>query len=133
MTYRDVHKVHVRDADKMMFDEPGVIGTGGNSGFQAINLAAQFGAKKILLTGFDMHRANGVHWYGPNPSNMNNPGDGNFVRWRRALDDQAGILAAMGIEVINASDGTALTCFRQQSIEKTLNDWGYAEKHLDRV
>jgi len=125
--YRDLHKVYVQTEDRMLFDEPAVIGTGGNSGFQAINLACQFGATRILLIGFDMHGANGVHWYGlNNPNNMNNPGEVNFVRWRNALNSQSGILAAMGVDVVNTSPSSALVCFRQQSIDKTLGEWGYA-------
>jgi hypothetical protein len=86
-TYRDVHKIEVRDHDLMLFEEPGVIGSGGNSGFQALNIAAQFGATRILLIGFDMHAAKGAHWYGMNGwKNASNPMDTNYVHWRKALD-----------------------------------------------
>lgn len=120
-----MHKIEVVDHDKMLFDEPGVIGSGGNSGFQAINIAAQFGATRILLIGFDMHGANGVHWYGRNVGrNMNNPLDHNYVHWRTAFDKQAKVLAAMGIEVVNASPDSALVCFEHKTIEHTLAGWG---------
>src|SRR5690606_24056968 len=42
--------------------EPGLIHYGSNSGFQAVNLALQFGAKVIRLVGFDM-QPNG-HFFG---------------------------------------------------------------------
>ena len=42
------------------------IGGGGNSGFQALNLALQWGARKIILVGFDLTDENGLHWYGRN-------------------------------------------------------------------
>lgn len=123
-SFRDVHKIEVRDHDKLLFAEPGVIGSGGNSGFQALNIAAQFGARRILLVGFDMHGANGVHWYGRNTwRNANNPGDSNYVRWRAAFATQAPVLAAMGIEVVNASAESALTCFPATTIEETLAAW----------
>lgn len=122
--YRDVHKIEVVDHARMLFEEPGTIGSGGNSGFQAINIAAQFGATRILLIGFDMHAANGVHWYGKNAwRNANNPMDHNYVRWRDALAKQAGVLKAMGIEVINASPDSALVCFERRSVEETLRAW----------
>lgn len=123
--YRDVHKIEVRDHDRMLFDEPGVIGSGGNSGFQAINIAAQFGATKILLLGFDMHPAAGVHWYGRNGwRNAGNPRDHDYAHWRRALSKQAGVLSRMDIDVVNASQGSALTCFRQASVDEALAGWG---------
>jgi hypothetical protein len=50
----------VRDHDRMLFEEVGVVGWGGNSGFHAVNLAAQFGAKKILLVGIDFTVAYGA-------------------------------------------------------------------------
>jgi hypothetical protein len=124
-TYRDVHKIEVCDHNRMLFDEPGVIGSGGNSGFQAINIAAQFGVARILLIGFDMHGANGVHWYGRNTGrNMNNPLDHNYVRWRDALNRQSRVLSDMGIEVINAAPDSALVCFEKASIEDSLRAWG---------
>jgi alpha-glucuronidase len=108
----------------MLFDEPGVVGSGGNSGFQAINIAAQFGASRILLIGFDMHAAAGVHWYGHNGwHNASNPSDYNYIHWRQALTKQSRVLGGMGIDVVNGSQGSALTCFRSSSVERTLMDW----------
>lgn len=124
-TYRDLHKIEIDECDRLLFDEPGRVGSGGNSGFQAINLAAQFGARRILLIGFDFHGASGLHWYGPNVGRgMRNPKDTNFARWRAALASQAGTLARMGIEVVNASRGSALTCFDTASIDGALATWG---------
>lgn len=108
----------------MLFDQPGIVGSGGNSGFQAVNLAAQFGSPRILLIGFDMHTGSGLHWYGRNTWNMaNNPNDGNLMRWRDAFTKQAPMLKAMGIEVINASPDSALRCFEHKTIEHALKDW----------
>lgn len=122
--YRDIHKIEVRDHNRMLFDEPGVIGSGGNSGFQALNLAAQFGARRILLIGFDMHAANGVHWYGRNVGkNMSNPGDHHYVRWREALRKQAGVLLSMGVDVVNASPDSAVTAFPKLTIDQALASW----------
>lgn len=109
----------------MLFDEPGVVGSGGNSGFQAINIAVQFGAEKILLIGFDMHAAGGVHWYGRNRwKNANNPLDHNYVHWRKALGKQAKVLHGMGVDVVNVSETSALTCFRHAGIEQAMMGWG---------
>lgn len=123
-TYRDLHKIEISDEDRFLFDVPGLVGSGGNSGFQAVNIAAQFGANRILLIAFDMHTGGGLHWYGPNVGNqMNNPNDVNLMRWRDAFAKQAGSLRRRGIEVVNASPDSALVCFPHGTIEETLAAW----------
>lgn len=105
----------------MRFDEVGKIGGGGNSGFQALNLAVQLGATRVLLIGFDMHDRGGVHWYGRNNwVGANNPTDSNFRRWIRALNIAAPVLANRGVEVVNASPFSDLQCFPKASIEEWL-------------
>jgi hypothetical protein len=107
--------------DKLVFEEVGIIGSGGNSGFQALNLALQWGAKKILLVGFDMTDASGVHWYGRNNwRDANNPNDNNFKRWIAAFDGTVTVLKQRGIEVINCSPFSALQRFPKMSIEDAL-------------
>ncbi len=81
----------------------------------------QFGAKRVLLVGFDMSAESGFHWYGRNGWHMaNNPMDHNFKRWIAAFDIAAPVLEAMGVEVVNCSLNSALTCFTKQSIEDAL-------------
>jgi hypothetical protein len=122
--FPDVHKIEVVDEDRLLFEEPGRVGAGGNSGFQAVNLAAQFGVDRILLIGFDMHTGAGLHWYGRNAWRMaRNPGPVNLMRWRDAFVSQAPVLLRRGIEVINASPDSALTCFEHRSIDAALKAW----------
>jgi hypothetical protein len=116
-------KVEIKDKlyDKLLFGQVGVVGSGGNSGFQALNLAVQFGAKRILLVGFDMQ---GEHWYGRNNwDQAGNPSIWNFPRWVRAFNNAAPQLAERGIEVFNASQVSELKCFRKRSIEETMQQW----------
>ncbi|OBQ68930.1 hypothetical protein EFV37_29265 [Mesorhizobium loti] len=102
----------------------GTVGAGGNSGFQALNLAVQFGAKRILLVGFDMTDRNGIHWYGRNTwHGANNPNESNFRRWIEAFDKAAPVLSAMGVQVINTFQGSAMRCFPRRSIEDMLAEW----------
>lgn len=84
---------------------------GGNSGFQALNLAVQFGAKRIILVGFDMRLDLGVHWHGPHGKGLNNPRDILFASWRDALNGAAASLAGLGVEILNASPVSALTAY----------------------
>lgn len=123
----DIRKVRVpsphTEADKrpwMLMEPRGVIGTGGNSGFQALNLCAQFGAKRILLVGFDMTLEHGSHWHGDHIDGFRNPEAELMAKWRRTLDAQANTLSEYGIDVINTSPLSALRNFRKATIEEVM-------------
>ena len=64
--YGDVHLIRIAMHDDEPIFEPGLVGSGGNSAFQAVNLAVQFGARLVCLVGIDMHNRSGLHWYGRN-------------------------------------------------------------------
>jgi hypothetical protein len=99
---------------------PGYIGSAGNSGFQAINLAVHLGASKIVLVGFDMRLDLGTHWHGDHEGQLRNPSLENVIRWRRLIDEAAGELAELGIEVVNASKVSALTAYPIMSLDEAL-------------
>lgn len=94
--------------------------TGGNSGYQAIHLATHFGAKRIVLLGFDMQLGKDKrrHWFGNHPGSLN--ATGNFPAWIRAFNKLAPTLEKAGVEVVNCSTATALTCFPRAKLEDTL-------------
>lgn len=91
-----------------------------NSGFTAINLAARFGASRLLLVGFDVRVDRGLHWHGVHDRRLNNPDEGRTMRWRRILDDAALPLADAGFEVINCSPISALTAYPKMTLEAAL-------------
>lgn len=98
-----------RRTDTMIFDQPGVIGCGGgNSGFQAVNLAINFGARRIALCGFDY---GGKHWHEDHPPALRNPTADQFKRWRTHLDNAAPAIAARGVEVVNLSESSTLKAY----------------------
>lgn len=107
----------------MLMEPRGTIGTGGNSGFQGINLAAQFGARRIILVGFDMHLNDGSHWHGDHIAGLRNPEAELMEKWRRVLDAQANTLSEYGIDVVNVSPGSALRNFRKTTIEGAIDRW----------
>lgn len=129
--FPDIQKVEIGKngtggyTDRMLFDRPGEeIGGGGNSGFQALNLAVQFGARRVLLVGYDMTDRSGVHWYGRNRWPMsNNPNESNFRRWLAAFEGAKPLLDARGVEVVNTSSISAMKTFRRRSIEDALKEW----------
>lgn len=95
------------------------IHTGGNSGYQALGLAALWGASRIVLLGYDMQKSGGKsHWHGDHPKGLGN--GGNLARWAGAMGGLARDLAHSGIEVINCSRMTALKCFPRQSLAQAL-------------
>jgi hypothetical protein len=123
-----VQKIDIqRDHDNIVLEPIGTTGNGRNSGFQALNLAIQFGANRILLLGYDCHDRGGVHHYGRNTAmGMSNPGLDNFNRWRWAFDNAAPKIAALGIDVVNTSPNSEIKAFRKQGVAETLVEWGLA-------
>lgn len=96
----------------------GKIRTGWNSGYVAIQVAAQFGATSILLLGYDMQpSATGQHhWHGAHP-------DGSHPQYRRCLavfDTLADPLRERGIDVVNCSRSTALRTFPCRPLSSVL-------------
>ena len=125
--FKDIKILELEKYDDFIrLETPGTVGAGGNSGFQAVNLVAQFGAKKILMIGFDMdHRTRYPHWYGRNNGpGRTNPDHFNYDRWRKAFTQSSAILHDAGIEVINASLKSTLKCFKMMSVGETLEEWG---------
>lgn len=92
--------------------KPGRIGSGGNSGHQAIGLAYAFGARRIVLLGYDMQRTDGeTHHHGNHAGRL--PNGGNFHEWRERMNDLAIDLRRQGVTVHNATRQTALKCFER--------------------
>lgn len=96
--------------------EPDTINGGGNSGYAGIHLAATFGAKRILLLGFDMQRTGGKeHWHGKHEGGL--PNGNGFPRWMQALDTLYADLTKMGVELINCTRETAWQTAPRMPIE----------------
>lgn len=119
--FRDVRQVRLRPVAKMLVGETGLLGCGlrtggGHSGFQAMNLAIQFGSKRLLLVGFDMKGGRrqkaeaGVAKVDPRRTE----------EWRVALDAAAGQIAELGVEVVNCSPGSALKAFQTSTLKNAL-------------
>lgn len=121
--FKDVRLVKVEKfCNELLLDKPGTLGAGGNSGFQALNLALQFGVKRILLIGYDMRIDLGEHWHKRHPAPMSNPHPvSNLPRWRKALDGAAPKLKALGVEVINCSPVSELRAYPKKSLDEVLN------------
>lgn len=121
----NIHKVDIElNSNRMETEKPGVLGRGGNSGFQGLNIAVQFGCKRVLLIGFDMHDRSGPHWYGRNNWPMaNNPDDTHFRTWMAAFEKCKPDLDALGVEVFNASPISVMKTFPRIGIADALSLW----------
>lgn len=83
---------------------------GMSSGYVAVHLAAQLGARRIVLIGFDMRPVGGKeHYFGEHPREIRKTMP--FDRWVPNFGQLERILTAMDVQVLNATPDSALTCF----------------------
>lgn len=127
--YKDIYRIDIErkpGCDVILTEKPGRTGSGGNSGFQALNLAVQFGATGILLIGFDMRSdGNSPHWYKRNEwPGSSNPMEDNYSRWRKAFDGSVAILNELRVDVVNCSEYSSLRCYRKATVQDALKGWG---------
>lgn len=97
--------------------EPSHIATGGNSGFQALNLAVLHGHKRILLLGFD-YKNTGKHFFGAHPGSLNKHPD--MRLWVDRMNKAAPIIKSAGVEVINCNHQSAIHCFKFEKLADCL-------------
>lgn len=89
-----------------------------NSGQRAIQLAVHLGAGRVLLLGYDASLENVTHWHGEHPDGMHNPDVKEVTQWKKDFSLLNKILP--GVEIINCSRHTALTCFERKNLEAAL-------------
>ena len=111
----DVHIVRQIGGRGISTDPAGVM-TGSNGGYQALNIAVLAGAKRILLLGIDMK---GKHWHPEHPAPTH---EAHYLQYAVHFSEAAKILKKMGIEVLNCSPISALTCFPKVDIASLLPD-----------
>lgn len=96
-----------------------VVSMNANSGAQAINLAMLFGAKQILLLGFDMRDVNGkAHHFGQHPQPLVQTQL--YAHWIRCLAIAKPDAVERGVQIINCTPGSALHCFDEKPLEEAL-------------
>jgi hypothetical protein len=93
---------------------------GANSGYQAMNLAYLFGAKKMILLGFDCKRGpnNESHHHGDHPGGLNKSMP--LHTWIKNFRKLAEDLREENVAVINATRESALECFEKINLEVAL-------------
>ena len=95
------------------------IHTGGNGGYQAVNLAFHFGARRIVLVGYDMQATGGQpHWFGEHPQPLSR--SRNFASWRERFGVLAADLHLADVRVTNCTRQSALACFPMGNLTEVL-------------
>lgn len=101
----------VRDVE--LIPRTGPIYTHTNSGLLGIEVARTLGATRVLLLGFDMM---GSHFFGPHPKPMRNTTEQRFKVFR----DQFRDYPLNGLDVVNCTAGSALTCYPMARLEDVI-------------
>ncbi|RJP54178.1 MAG: hypothetical protein C4583_03345 [Anaerolineaceae bacterium] len=107
------------DIDGRLSLTPGLIGRGGNGGFQAFNLLLQWGARQIGIV-LDYC---GKRWHGAHPNGNHGQREGTLANWRATFDAVAPYAAALGADVINLAHHSALTAFPKLSVAEAIERW----------
>lgn len=98
--------------------DPESLTTGYCSGYQAIGLAVHLGATRIVLLGYDMgrDRKGPAHFFGAHRDKSEPP----YKLCLKTFQTLVAPLQAAGVDVVNCSRQTALTCFRRDDLERVL-------------
>lgn len=112
---------YLRETGVDGFDpEPGTVRHGSNSGHQAVHLAAQLGAREIIIVGMDFTDKDFArdHWFGRHTGNMDMCSD--TAKWRQRLQTLTDALAERGVQVLNASLSSTIKWLPTVSLENRL-------------
>lgn len=90
-----------------------------NSGCCAGAIAIASGATRIVLLGYDAGFSGGrKHWHADHPNGLENAAS--IMHWPRLFGLLAKSARRSGVEVVNASRQTLLTCFPRAQLEAVL-------------
>lgn len=105
-----LHFIDFKPTDKWSND-PTWIASGGNSGFQALNLAVLQGASQVILLGYDMGFTIKKHWWTGTVSR--NIRSSNYLEWIEKFNAAAPLIP---VPVINCTRGGNLNAFPRKAL-----------------
>jgi hypothetical protein len=99
---------------------PDCVRSAKNSGGAALNVAVHLGASRIVLLGYDMSVAKNKerHFFGNHPRGLNT--NRKYDHWIQLVETMATPLKEHGIDVVNCSRSSALTCFPRRPLRDVL-------------
>lgn len=108
----------LRQTGNSGFDpDAGALRTGCNSGYQAIHLAVHFGARKIILCGYNL---SGPNFHGRHVDGLRTTDEAHYGLFLSKYPTLVEPLRARGVDVVNCTPNTALKCFRVGNLENEL-------------
>lgn len=114
--YPDVMKLRNTGSQGLERDPKG-LKNGRNSGYAALNLAYHYGATRMILLGYNLQPRHGKsHFFGDHPNKQQSP----YAMFRRVFQSIVKPLEKSGIEVINCTTESALTCFPKGNLRDVL-------------
>lgn len=100
--------------------DPTGLRTGQHSGYQAINLAVHFGARRIVLLGYDLRADDAQpHYFGPHPWPTRSWHELGPL-FRAHYETLRAPLETLGVTLVNCSRETALESVPRASLQETL-------------
>lgn len=112
--------------------DPTGIYTGQNSGYQAVGVGVLFGSRRFVLVGYDMRAhehpetepgRSGIalrhHWFGNHPWKSD---PGTYYQFRREFLQMVPTALLNGIEILNATPGSALDAFPMVDLARLVAD-----------
>lgn len=97
--------------------EPDALRTGHNSGYAAVNLAVLFGARTVILLGYDMGFSKGQkHFFKESGQVQPSP----YETFIRAFATMVEPLKQAGVEVVNCSRISKLECFPKADLSDVI-------------
>lgn len=118
-----VHFLRIdRGQGVVISQDPRAIVTGGNSGYQAVNIAALAGADPIILVGYDAKPTRGAdgelrhHDFGEHPDKTFPP----YGMINAHFVAMAQVARERGLRILNATPGSALECFERVDLAAVL-------------
>ena len=120
--FKDLIRVDVHpEGNNLYMERFGYLSAGGNSGWQAMNLVAQMGARGIMMVGID---CTGSHWHGRHLPPMTNPDESNFLRWLDVFNKGKLAFDQLDIDVVNCSPISRVKVYPKMTIPEALERWG---------
>lgn len=115
--FPDVQLIGMGAVDGLSAD-PSKITHGKNSGHQAVSLAIAFGAARVILLGYDMSATKGKagHFFGDHRGGAMSP----YPTFRAHFETLARAAKVRGIQIVNCSRQTALTCVPRGTLADAL-------------
>lgn len=111
----DIHMLRNAGVDGLS-KTPDALTTGLNGGFQALGFAIAAGAARIILLGYDMRFVDGKsHWHGGHEDSAAS------MQWYEGyIRSFKKLKLPDGVQVLNATPGSALKCFPRVTLESVL-------------